>query len=301
MYERNCYICNSTNSEILFKQENNDTYIKYVFAEQPKDLYWKICKDCSLIYRSPVLDNNEIDKLYENYDKNVVDQINPDEHFKKITSLPNSLSENWTKSKWIEECLVGNNKLETNADVLDVGCGGGTLLYSLQQIYTDIKMHGVELNKVYASIAKKNLKINLKQEKYKNNLFNKKFDFIINTKVLEHIIDPLPFLKYIFDDLKNNGMLFIEVPDISDMYYLPPSDERFFIPHIYFFSENTLARLLQKTGFSIIKSRVFKTHRNRNYLQIIAQKERIKMDQRYEKPPLTTINHIIDKIKKNMA
>ena len=98
---------------------------------------------------------------------------------------------------------------------------------------------------------------------------------LINTKVLEHVADPLPFLKEMFDDLEIGGLLFIEVPDVSDMFSLPPTHERFWIPHIYFFSANTLGALLRKVGFHIVAHRVIETARQRSYLQFVAEKTEI--------------------------
>ena len=92
--------------------------------------------------------------------------------------------------------------------------------------------------------------------------------------MLEHIPEPLPFLEEMFRDLSKGGVLFIEVPHVSDMYNFPLDNERFAIPHIYFFSENTLGALLEKAGFKIIETRVFDASRNRTYLQIVAEKNK---------------------------
>ena len=57
-----------------------------------------------------------------------------------------------------------------------VGCGEGTHIF-VKKIYTDIKMHVLNLIK-YMQVLQENLKINLKQEEYKSNLFSKKFDLL---------------------------------------------------------------------------------------------------------------------------
>ena len=60
---------------------------------------------------------------------------------------------------------------------------------------------------------------------------------------------------------------------MSDMFTLPTDNERFFIPHCYFFSFKTLSELLAQAGFSVVEARVSLTFRNRAYLQIVAAKE----------------------------
>tara|TARA_B100001059_G_C17829645_1_gene583731 strand:+ start:1479 stop:2396 length:918 start_codon:yes stop_codon:yes gene_type:complete len=300
MRDVNCYICNSSNHEKLFKQQGNDTYIKFVFDVEPENLWWKICLDCGLVYRSPVLDEHEINILYSNYDKTIFKNTDPNMYFQKIINIPNNESENYQKVLWLSDNLDTNDLSSKEYKALDIGCGGGTLLYTLKTFYQNILLHGVELNETYSSIARKNLNIDLKNVNYESGLFDYKFDLLINTKVLEHIIDPLPFLKIMASDLNESGNLFIEVPDISDMYNLPKNDERFFIPHIYFFSKETLSFLLEKSGFEIVKNRVFTSQRNRSYLQIIAKKSKNQINSNFLLESKKNISNIISKIKRNI-
>ena len=73
----------------------DDKYLAAVFDEPPKiDMNWMICMDCALIYRSPVLDHDEYERLYKNYDTDVFVDQSPDEYFNKIVSLPIGKSEN---------------------------------------------------------------------------------------------------------------------------------------------------------------------------------------------------------------
>jgi SAM-dependent methyltransferase len=183
--------------------------------------------------------------------------------------------------------------------VLDIGCGGGTLLYILGEELSLQKMTGVELNPVYADLAQSRLDADIRNENYKSGIFGEKFDLLINTKVLEHIPDPLPFLKEMWQDLVSGGLLFIEVPDVSDMYNFPLDDERFSIPHIYFFSENTLSALLEKAGFNVIETRVVSASRNRSYLQIVAEKSIIQAGS-FLQEPFDDVKVVCDKIKENM-
>ena len=90
--------------------------------------------------------------------------------------------------------------------------------------------------------------------------------------MLEHIDNPRPFLKELAAEISEDTFLFLEVPDASEVDKLSPSDNRFFIPHIYFYSKNTLENLLGEQGLSIIASRVYESHRNRSYLQVICQR-----------------------------
>ena len=244
-----CYLCGSSKSDILFKQEGHDPYLAKVYKSAPDyDLNWMICNDCGFVYRSPALTEQELEILYKSYDQDEFSNTTPDEYFDKIMSFPNEESENWQKIAWLKE-VISNDERKDIFEALDIGCGGGTLLYTAREELSLKSVSGVELNEVYADLARRRLDASILNQTYVSGLFKKQFDLLINTKVLEHVADPLPFLKEMYDDLRNGGLLFIEVPDVSDMYSLPPTHERFWIPHIYFFSGNTLSALLKKVEF----------------------------------------------------
>lgn len=267
-----CYLCGSNNGDILFKQEGHDPYLAKVHKSGVDfDLNWIICNECGFVYRSPAFTDHELDLLYKSYDQDVFSNTTPDDYFDKIISLSNDESENWQKIAWLKEKIndLGRNDI---SDALDIGCGGGTLLHTARKELALKKVCGVELNEVYADLARRRLNADILNKDYVSGLFKNKFDLLINTKVLEHVSDPIPFLKEMYDDLNQEGLLFIEVPDVSDMFNLPPTHERFWIPHVQFFSANTLKALLKKVGFSILNHRVILTHRKRSYLQLIAQK-----------------------------
>jgi len=85
------------------------------------------------------------------------------------------------------------------------------------------------------------------------------------------------------------------------MFNLPPTHERFWIPHVQFFSANTLKALLKKVGFSILNHRVILTHRKRSYLQLIAQKIENISDNNLDGPydDIDTFKELIAKNLKN--
>ncbi|MBR51780.1 MAG: hypothetical protein CMD58_04630 [Gammaproteobacteria bacterium] len=294
-----CYICGSKDSQVLFTFKGKDKYLDSVFEITPKDdMNWMICNDCGFVYRSPVLEQDEYERLYENYDTDIFENTTPDEYFDKIISLPIGTSENREKASWLK-AILDENDLNDNLKILDIGCGGGTLLYILNEELSVDGIYGVELNQAYADLAKRRVDADIRNENYTSGIFGKQFNLLINTKVLEHIPDPLPFLREMYNDLLNEGLLFIEVPHVSDMFNFPLTDERFTIPHIYFFSEGTLSALLEKAGFTILKYRVYEASRNRSYLQVVAQKI-VKSNTKWAlNSPLDDVSSIIRKVRSN--
>ena len=75
-----------------------------------------------------------------------------------------------------------------------------------------------------------------------------KFDVIWMSHVLEHLVRPDLFLKKIRENLQENGMFFIEVPNCENTVMLKASINE---PHTFHFSKNTLLNLVKNSGYKI--------------------------------------------------
>ena len=75
-------------------------------------------------------------------------------------------------------------------------------------------------------------------------------------KVLEHIPNPYLFLKKYLNNLKKNGYVYIELPNIDARRDKIGYDrEEFFIEHHHAFSKISLILMLTKLNLKILKSR----------------------------------------------
>lgn len=275
MKEVSCYMCGADSRTTLFKQQGRDPYFEIVFGPgKDVDLYWHVCNHCGFVYRSPMLDEQESARLYDHYEEDVFKDCDPDEYFDRIVGLPDPESENAQKTAWLGYFLGkhAGDRSFVSMSVLDVGCGGGTLLYTLREKLGLGRLCAVELNKAYADLARRRVGIDVRCQRYRPGLFSRRFDLVVCTKVLEHLADPRCFLAAMAEDLSREGLLFLEVPDVCDLYSLPPCHERFFIPHVFYFSRNTLDVLLAGAGLEAVESRVTLTHRGRVYLQMAARR-----------------------------
>ena len=80
------------------------------------------------------------------------------------------------------------------------------------------------------------------------------FDLITSFQVLEHIEEPQHFLEAIYRNLKPDGYLYLELPNLNDVlvstYQVKGYIDFFYHePHVSYFSEQTLKKLLHKVGF----------------------------------------------------
>lgn len=158
---------------------------------------------------------------------------------------------NQTKISFYKEmiaCLFNINELKSK-NWLDIGCGYGELLMTLNNISKNITALGSEPNKVKSAFAQsKGLDVGFIDIKE----INTKYDVISLLNVYSHLPNPVDFLKTLKSKLNVSGELLIETGDIT--YYNPKNIPRpLYLPdHLSFTTEKNLIELLEGLGFEIV-------------------------------------------------
>ena len=104
-----------------------------------------------------------------------------------------------------------------NSNVLDVGCGDGELGEALKKNKNSI-VYGIEISE--ASVAEAGKKIDkaylcdIVNEEIPKELKNTKFDYIIITEVLEHLMEPEKLLEKVKILMNKETELIITVPNV---------------------------------------------------------------------------------------
>ena len=144
---------------VLFAQRGHDPYLEMIDPGlHTLTRNWTVCTRCGFVYRDPMPDATELDALYATYERDVFKDTDPDNYFDRIVSLPPNESENFQKAHWLAEVLEAQGLCGCGFKVLDVGCGGGTLLHTLAGIVDTRRVCAVELNSVYAELAARRLR-----------------------------------------------------------------------------------------------------------------------------------------------
>ncbi|TSC75465.1 MAG: methyltransferase family protein [Parcubacteria group bacterium Gr01-1014_30] len=267
-----CPNCESGKRKLILDVSGEkDTYLDYLNSKGYLDIdyknivrqYWQ-CEGCGLVYRSPVLDKNEKEILYEYFRDVEFRGENRQEYFNRITSYPRQESENYEKCRFLEKYIPETGTL------LDVGCGAGVFIYAFKNYFQKWEVLGIEPTEGFAEFAEKE-GIKVDYGYLTENTYDKTFNLISLIHVLEHVDSPKPMLSLLKKYLGSKSLLYIESPSVKDIDYLPSSHDRFMSQHDVIFSESFLQNCLRESGYEIAASEDFISARKRNNVRILAK------------------------------
>ncbi|MBI4088145.1 class I SAM-dependent methyltransferase [Candidatus Kaiserbacteria bacterium] len=145
------------------------------------------------------------------------------------------------------------NALKPGIKVLDVGCSAGHLLAALKGKVKE--RVGIELSREEAAFVRKTQGIPVYSEAIETvDIPEGPFDLVVSARVLEHVEDPLVFLKALARHVKPGGYVYLDVPNLNDallsLFNVSGYADRYFRePHLSYFSPKTFKRFLTKAGY----------------------------------------------------
>lgn len=136
--------------------------------------------------------------------------------------------------------------------VLDVGCAYGFMLRKFPDTF---EKFGIDISDYAIREAKKRLPeaaLTVGNAEDELPFPERFFDIVICNDVLEHLADPASALKNIRKVLNNNGILYINTPNLNwfrrKVFTYADKKEH----HLSLFSHQTLLNLLAESGFEVI-------------------------------------------------
>jgi len=137
------------------------------------------------------------------------------------------------------------------AIVLEIGCASG---YFLDAIRDEYSVYGSEWNPEDAAFVRDELGIPCEEGDLDDIFPGQKFTAICGFQVLEHVADPVGWLRLIKKRLIGGGWIHIEVPNaesaLVSLYDMPDFNDFWYrAPHLQLFNMQNLAILLGSLGF----------------------------------------------------
>lgn len=150
---------------------------------------------------------------------------------------------------------IFSHLIKKNSKLLEVGCSFGGIL-NLARDFGINDYTGVEPNTDDASfVQRKNPGVTVVNEDFEKAVLPENhYDFLVSIEVLEHVIDPVYFLKKCSCLLKKGGGLHLEVPNHHDVLFYTYKNEgyqKFYYhkAHIHYFTPKSLMEFSEKSGF----------------------------------------------------
>jgi 2-polyprenyl-3-methyl-5-hydroxy-6-metoxy-1,4-benzoquinol methylase len=137
--------------------------------------------------------------------------------------------------------------------LLEVGCNAGYALSVFQAHGWAVA--GVEINTMTRAAARARLNTPI-YETLDQIPECEAYDVVIMSHVLEHIIDPISFLRKMLDRVKPNGVVYVRVPNYGSysVRYIVREKWPAFLPlqHVWYFDRQSLAGLLHAVGLNVV-------------------------------------------------
>lgn len=240
MIQQKCAICEKNNFSQVYSANfdarslNTSTFSA---RRMPDRVHYQIvrCNDCGLLYSTPILEQEKIEKLYKqsfmSYDSHVANLQKTYGHY-----LSRLESYGAKKGK-----------------ILEIGCGNGFFLEEAKrQGYEEV--YGIEPGKKSVEKAKSDIQKNITIDVFKPGIYKKNFfDVVCCFQTLDHIIDPNSLLKEVYNILKKDGfVLFLNHNEASFSSILFKEKSPIIdIEHTYLFNKKTMRMLFEKHGFKV--------------------------------------------------
>lgn len=250
----NCPVCLA--SETAFFSRVNDV----LFETTDEDFTLHSCCDCRCLFLDPMPRMDRISGFYpEQYwwdDEWRSGLLSKLERFYRRLVLTDHV-------RFITQVAQATPS-KSEARILDVGCGPGTLLSLLKRM--GFQVAGVDLSARAAEIALREHGINVEVGQLEKLSFPAdSFDVVLLLHTLEHVPNPRELLGEVLRILKPQGRAVVQVPNIDSIQF------KFFgtrwygldVPrHLIDYSLPSLLRLLSRTGFDVKRVRHFNLRDN---------------------------------------
>lgn len=262
-----CKLCQGTEGrELLNVSECTDTYLDYMGIEyRDTNRFYRECNLCGFVTRSFYLTDVEKERLYSCFRDYALRNETHEEYFERITSIPVENSENAEKYAFLEPFLKESGRH------MDVGGGLGVFCFGFQKYFTSWDSICVEPTDGADIIAEKYgvKSYNTYLSEDSVSLLGSNFDLITANHVVEHVDDPVAFLKMLKGFVKEGGLICIEMPSSLDIGFLDKTHDRFMSQHEVIHDNKSVDFMANAAGLRVVDNSNYLSKRGRNNVRAV--------------------------------
>jgi 2-polyprenyl-3-methyl-5-hydroxy-6-metoxy-1,4-benzoquinol methylase len=221
-----CRLCGQTGKTSVSQKDRHGNALETV-----------LCGGCGVISNCPIPNDEELATFYrQKYRK---------EYKGLSTPRMRQVWRNFQREN--AHVLVNWEIYESRKNCLDLGSGSGEFMFLLSQL--GIKCLGIEPDEDYSAYCRDRLGLDIRtQTLEETNFADGSFDFIRLSHVLEHMPDPVRSLKTLQRWLSDDGVLYLETPNIEAEAERKMRGSMFHFGHIFNFNPFTLRLAARLAG-----------------------------------------------------
>jgi len=227
--------------------DHSEIIADYVFGGSSNQRFYH-CSNCDIVFLYPPMTqeeeqqfySGEFEKFMETRSGGDFDWSGPETHIK-------------SNQKQAERRFpYFSDLISSEKSVLEIGCSSGFMLLPLKQ--KSVEVVGIEPSGGFTKFLKSNdITVYSSIEELLTSSQIKLFDLVMHFFVLEHLRDPVGFLKQTLNLVKAGGHMVFEVPSRSDpllSIYNIPAFHKFYwsIAHNWYFNHNSLEYILNRVA-----------------------------------------------------
>ncbi len=248
---RDCICCGSEQLEALYEIADvrvilNDKTVSHQITVQ-------ICRDCGMVFLNPIGDATFYQDYYSDY--------------LRVTASDEGGSRRAKREQQFAYCQTQLPEGKKGGRVYDIGAHDGSLLSYFKD--NGWQVGGCDFSQSGHSYAQETYGVQLDLMDFLPVAHAPgSIDVITIFQVLEHVLTPLPLLRKVREDLNDDGLFIIEVPNLDQ-----PSAHNlanyFDFEHVSYFELASLTNVLAIAGFQVVASEVYERNQA---LRVVARK-----------------------------
>lgn len=247
-----CVLCGGESGELVAEVKSRPEG-ETDFGIEPERYHRRIfrCDGCGLfVNRHRLLDDDFYDEEYHEatYGDELLDR------FTRIMSLPDGDSDNKLRVERVTSFLEERGHEPEQTAVLDVG--SGLAVFGAELKRKGFRCECLEPDPVAAQHAVEHAGADASHavsfEEYEP---ERRFHLVAFNKVLEHVDDPVGMLRRAQECLREDGVVYVELPDGDAALRNGGAVDReeFYIEHETVFGPRSIRLLLDRAGFSVLE------------------------------------------------
>ena len=203
------------------------------------------CSDCGLFFADP----------FENTSNMYSHEYASEGAYNFALDVARNVKAGKKSLGWPYQVLLKHLKgMGIKGSLFEVGCGSGYFIYYMQR--QGWKALGCDVDATAVQAAKEILNVDVIHTDFNASIAEDgSLDVLVAFEVIEHLKNPVGFLKLASVKLKKGGYLYLSTPNASTKWPTHWRKERTVLPpfHLTVFSEQPLQRASEKAGFEVVE------------------------------------------------